>query len=78
MRDRKGKHILYQRAQTRLIGEAKESDVLMQNVAIKIVIEYLERELHSQSTENGCTETLLVHLYSHVLTARTNSSRRVA
>ena len=37
MRDSKGNDIQYQRVQTRLTSEDKESDVLMQNVCIKII-----------------------------------------
>ena len=78
MRDSKGQHIKYQGVQTRLIREAKESDVMMQNVCIKVVIEYLEQELHLQSTKNGCTETLLMHHYLYALIVVMNLSRREA
>ena len=76
MRDSKGKHIKYQWVQTRLNREAKESDVMMQNVCIKVVIEYLEQELHLQSTKNGCTETLLMLHYLYALIVVMNLSRR--
>ena len=33
------------------------------NVCIKVVIEHLDHKLHLQSIKNGCTETLLMHLY---------------
>ena len=76
MSDSKGKHILYQKAQTRVIKEAKESDVKMQSVCIKIAIEYLEQELHSQSTKNDCTEIVPMHLYLYVRNVVMNLSRR--
>ena len=76
MRDSKGKHIKYQGVHTRLIKEAKDSDVMMQNVFIKVVIEYLEQELHLQSTKNGCTETLLMHHYLYALIVVMNLSMK--
>ena len=76
MRDSKGKHIKYQGVQTRLIREAKESDVMIQNVCMKVVIEHLEQELHLQSTKNGCTETLLIHHFVYALIVVMNLSRK--
>ena len=76
MSDSKGKHILYRKAQTRFIKEAKESDVKMQSVCIKIAIEYLEQELHSPSTKNDCTEIVPMHLYLYVRNVVMNLSRR--
>ena len=61
--------------QIRLIREAKESDVMMHNVCINVVIEYLEQELRLQSTKNGCTEILLMHHYFYALSAVMNLSR---
>ena len=78
MRDSKEKHMQYQRAWTRLIREAKQSNVMMQNVCIKVVLEYLDQELHLQSIKNGCTETLLMHLYLYALPAVMNLDRKAA
>ena len=76
MSDSKEKYLLYQKAQTRFIKEAKESDVKMQRVCIKIAIECLEQELHSQSTKNDCTEIEPMHLYLYVRNVVMNLSRR--
>ena len=48
----------------------------MQSVCIKIAIEYLEQELHSQSTKNDCTEIVPMHLYLYVRNVVMNLSRR--
>ena len=60
----------------KIYQEAKESDVKMQSVCIKIAIEYLEQELHSQSTKNDCTEIVPMHLYLYVRNLEMNLSRR--
>ena len=67
----------YQKVQTKLIREGKESDVKMQSVRTKIAIEYLERELNLRFTKNDCTEALLMHIYWYVRNVVANFSRRV-
>ena len=50
----------------------------MQHACIKVLMEYLEQDLHLQTTKNGCTETLKMNLYLYVLTVVMNYNRRAA